>query len=1039
MRHLQRLVVVLVASGLLSWVSTAEAQVTTATLVGQLRDSSGAVIPGATVVATHEGTGVAREATTDVNGEFVLSALPNGPYTVKIELTGFKSLENRGLQLGAGQTLRQTFALQVGALAETVTVAAETPLIETSASLQADSLGSQEVRELPVNRRNLTNLMSLTPGVSTSGAGDVQMNGVAAGGTGVTVDGTEANSNPEARSLAQYGGQNQISVMSLDAIAEVQIVKGVLPAEYGGVAGGQINVISRSGTNTFRGSAFYSGQNEKFNARSFFSSAQQPVGTFHQYGGTLGGPIVRSRAFFFATYEGYRENVQQNLSQVVPNQQVRDEILRALPFPETRTVLEVLPLPTEPIVSSQGVVDPRIGRWRGLGTRKRTENAPLIKGEGAIFNGGTLAVTYSRLRPFTLEPRAVLNNANDREFPNEQDRVAAQLVTTRGRWVSESRVGWNRTYLARLDAFLNVKGPNAPAEILPYGRRMPAFSVTNLFATPRSEIWDMKGITYSVEQKLTRSFQRHLLKAGFRFMRETGGRLNPENPSFTFQTYADLLANVPQSLSTSFGAPPHDSTMDQYSAFIQDDWRLGDRFVLNLGLRYDYYGQVKVKPTTDVPVEIVNFEAPTDLRRLDFGALRDPLRPYEPDGNNLAPRAGFAWTVDEQQQTVVRGGAGLLYSPHLVATVRQSAANPFIPFRTVYNRTEIAARQIRWPLYTDESMPFALADAGGRRSVFSLFDPNMQVPYTIQSMVSVQRSFGQTLAAEVGYLRTDGRDFPLQRQFTQAFDRQTGARPNPALGAPGGYYVDSSQTMLYNGLQTTVRKRFKDSYSWEVNYTLGKSEATQGGDLSAYYIASFENNQDFWDPEFDRGPASNDVRHRVNGSFIVELPTLWNGHRVLRAIIGGWQLSGIAQIRSGSALRVQQPSGIDRSRPDVVPGVELVFSDWRDRCDARGCTYLNAAGFARVPVSPITNATLRPGTYMLDMARGPSSTNVHMTLARNFTVSRGMRMQVRAEAFNVLNMKNFNDPELRINNSEFGRISGASGSRRFQFSSRFTF
>jgi hypothetical protein len=1042
MRHLQWLVV-LVASGLLMPPSPVEAQVTTATLVGQLRDSSGAMIPGAAIVARHEGTGVAREAITDVNGEFVLSALPNGPYTVKIELTGFKTLENHGLQLGAGQTVRQTFSLEVGTLAETVTVAAETPLVETSASLQADSVGSQEVRELPVNRRNLTNLMSLTPGVSTSGAGDVQMNGVAAGGTGVTVDGTEANSNPEARSLAQYGGQNQISVMSLDSIAEVQIVKGVLPAEYGGVAGGQVNVISRSGTNAFHGSAFYSGQNEKFNARNFYSSGAEPVGTFHQYGGTLGGPILRSKAFFFAAYEGYDENVQQNLSQTVPNQQVRDEILRALPFPETRTVLEVLPLPTEPIVSSQGVVDPRIGRWRGLGTRVRTENAPLIKGEGAIFNGGSVAVTYTRLRPFTLEPRAVLDNANDREYPNEQDRVAAQLVTTRGRWVSETRVGWNKTYLARLDKFLNVKGPNAPPEILPYGRRMPAFSVTSLFATPRSEIWDMKGITYSVEQKLSRSFQRHLLKAGFRFMRETGGRLNPENPSFTFQTYADLLANIPQSLSTSFGAPPHDSTMDQYSGFIQDDWRVGDRFVLNLGLRYDYYGQVKVRATTDVPVEIVNFEAPTDLRKMDFGALRDPLRPYEPDGNNVAPRAGFAWTLDQHQRTVVRGGVGVLYSPHLVATVRQSAANPFIPFRTVYNRTEIASRGITWPLYTDESMPFALADAGGKRSVFSLFDPNMEVPYTIQSMVSVQRSFGQTLAAEVGYLRTDGRDFPLQRQFTQAFDRETGDRPNPALGAPGGYYVDSSQTMLYNGLQTTIRKRFKNSYSWEVNYTLGESEATQGGDLSAYYIASsaanFEINQDFWDPEFDRGPASNDVRHRLNGSFIVELPDISHGHRIVNDILGGWQVSGIVQIRSGSALRVQQPSGIDRSRPDVVPGVELVFSDWRDKCDARGCTYLNPAGFARVPVSPRTNATLRPGTYMLDMARGPSSTNVHMTLAKNFPVARGMRMQVRAEAFNVLNMKNYNDPELRITNSEFGRISGAGGSRRFQFSTRFTF
>ncbi len=202
--------------------------------------------------------------------------------------------------------MRQTFTLEVGALAETVTVAGEAPLIETAASLQTDSLGSQEVRELPVNRRNLTNLMSLTAGVNVSGDGMVQMNGVAAGGTGLTVDGTEANSNPEARSLAQYGGQNQISVMSLDSISEVQIVKGVLPAEYGGVAGGQINVISRSGTNNFHGSAFYSGQNEKWNARNFFSTAQQPVGTFNQYGGTLGGPVLRNKAFFFATYEGYQ-------------------------------------------------------------------------------------------------------------------------------------------------------------------------------------------------------------------------------------------------------------------------------------------------------------------------------------------------------------------------------------------------------------------------------------------------------------------------------------------------------------------------------------------------------------------------------------------------------------------------------------------------------------------------------------------------------------------------------------------------------------
>jgi hypothetical protein len=245
--------------------------------------------------------------------------------------------------------------------------------------------------------------------------------------------------------------------------------------------------------------------------------------------------------------------------------------------------------------------------------------------------------------------------------------------------------------------------------------------------------------------------------------------------------------------------------------------------------------------------------------------------------------------------------------------------------------------------------------------------------------------------------------------------------------------------MTYNGLQTSVRKRFSNRYSWDVNYTFSKSEATQGGDLSAYYIASFENNQDFWDPEFDRGPASNDVRHRINGSFIYELPEINNGQGMLNGILGGWQLSGITQFRTGQALRVQQPSGIDRSRPDIVPGVDPVYDDWRDRCDARGCIMLNPAAFARVPVSSVTNATLRPGTYQLDMARGPSALNVHMTVAKAFPLGASQRLQIRAECFNILNRANYRDPELRVNNADFGRITAADGSRVFQFGGRLTF
>jgi len=253
---------------MLAVATIASAQVTTATLYGTVRDASGAIVPGANVVATNEGTGVTREAISDSGGEFVLTALPNGTYSIKIDLQGFKTHLRKGMELGSGQTVRQTFALELGALAETVVVEGTAALIQTATSSQSATLGSQQVNELPVSRRNVTNLLSLAPGVTTSGSGSVQMNGVAAGGTGVTVDGTEANSNPEARSLSQYGGQNQIDVMSIDAIQEVQIIKGVLPAEFGGVAGGQVNMISRSGTNTYRGSSFWSLQNQRLNTQS---------------------------------------------------------------------------------------------------------------------------------------------------------------------------------------------------------------------------------------------------------------------------------------------------------------------------------------------------------------------------------------------------------------------------------------------------------------------------------------------------------------------------------------------------------------------------------------------------------------------------------------------------------------------------------------------------------------------------------------------------------------------------------------------------
>jgi hypothetical protein len=1026
-----------IASSLLA-PSHLHAQVTTATLVGLVRDSSGGAVPGASVIATHEGTGVPREATTDERGEFVLSALPSGPYSIRISLTGFKTYTNQGIQLGSGQTVRQTFSLELGTVEESVTVAGEAPLIETATSSQASTLGSQEVRELPVNRRNVSNLLSLAPGVNMD-EGDVQMSGVAGGGTGITVDGTEANSSPEERSMNQYGSQNQISIMSIDSIAEVQIIKGVLPAEYGGVAGGQVNMISRSGTNTFHGSAFYNLQNERFNARNFFSTTAKPVGTFNQYGGTLGGPVLRNKLFFFTTYEGYHEDRQVILTGSVPYQSVRDALLRSLPFPETAINLDTLPLPTEPIVSSAGVVDPNRGTYRGVHTQFRKENHVVAKGDLAVFNGANLATTYTRLRPYAVTPRINIGGSNDRYFPSEQDRIASQFVMAHGAWVSESRFGWNRTYLPRLDEFFNVRdpNPNKPAEILTFGRAVPFINITNVFSGPSSEVLRLTNRTLSVDQKMSRVVNRHLVKTGFRWVRDTGNKLTTQNPQFQYQTLADALANIPQSINATFGTPEYQSHIWEVGAFLQDDWRIGANLVLNLGVRYDFYAPIKVRPTTSVPAEAVNLAPPTDLRKLDFGPPLDPMHPYQ-SSHNIAPRVGFAWTLNDSK-TVVRGGVGYLYSPHLFATVRQITGDPNAAFRTLWNRTEVASRGLKWPMYNDDIRRIVIAENAGRKSIFSIIDPELEAPYTIQSMLSVQRAVGRTMAVEVGYIRTNGRDFPLLLQFAKAIDRVTGARPNPALGAPGGYYVTSDQTMVYNGLQMAFSKRFSNRYSFEINHTFGKGVATQGGDLASYITADIGSTQDFWDPEFDRGPTEDDVRHRFTGMFIYELPDLSGRRPLVKGVLGGWQISGILNARTGQVLTITQPSGIPGSRPDLVTGVDPILDNWKDSCGALGCNYLNPAAFALVPISTATNATLRPGNYLIGDARGPALWNLNATMAKNFNIGAGRRLQIRVDSFGILNKKNWSEPVQATNASNFGRITGAGGSRTIQVGGRFTF
>src|ERR1043165_53972 len=243
-------------------------QVTTANFYGTVTDSSSASVPSAVVTMVHNDTGAAVSRVSDAAGEFGFDFLRVGTYTLRIEAKGFKRFESKNIELVAGQAVRQTFALEVGAITETVSVEGTAPLVSAASSEQSQTFDSQKVTELPLGRRNVSGVLRLSPGIDIGTGRSPRINGLGASGTGISVDGTDANSNPEQRSIAQYGNINYIDVMSIDAVQEVQMVRGILPAEFGGVVGGQVNLISKSGTNSWHGSLFENYQSHLFNARS---------------------------------------------------------------------------------------------------------------------------------------------------------------------------------------------------------------------------------------------------------------------------------------------------------------------------------------------------------------------------------------------------------------------------------------------------------------------------------------------------------------------------------------------------------------------------------------------------------------------------------------------------------------------------------------------------------------------------------------------------------------------------------------------------
>src|SRR6185295_17758415 len=463
---------------------------------------------------------------------------------------------------------------------------------------------------------------------------------------------------------AAYGNPSYIQIMSLEGIAEVQTVKGIAPAEYSDALGGQVNLITRSGTNQWHGSLFENFQAENLNARNQLLAKNVPL-TFNQFGASSGGAIRKDKIFLFGDYEGYQERSTPVVQGTVPTQAVRDQILAAQPA--FNIVLAPIPLPNQPTAAGATT-----GTYLSARSSQKSDNHVDMKGDVILGVAGRLSLSYSHGRPYYRTPTIFLNGANDRSFNNVQERGGASYTTGGASWTSETHFGYAITDIQRLDAFFNQKNPLNSTEQFAFGQRLPYVSTSLGWNTASSELWSVTGPTWSINSKISKQIGKHSLKFGGDYTHQCCSRTDPQNPEFRYATLAQMLSNTPTTVTANFGNGVYTADISHFGFFAQDEYRIRTDLVLDFGLRNDSYSNLVVHPLGSQGAG-TGFYNPDGILDSSFhvGPVRPQDSPYNPDHLNIAPRFGFSYSPGKAK-TVIRGGFGIFFSSQVPGAMWQT-------------------------------------------------------------------------------------------------------------------------------------------------------------------------------------------------------------------------------------------------------------------------------------------------------------------------------------------------------------------------------
>lgn len=962
------------------------AQVNTATIFGTVTDPSGAAVSQAAVTITNEQTGGTWNTTANAAGEYTFTFLPAGKYSLVTRAAGFKENRSTGLDLAGGQEVRLKYSLALGEVTESVTVTAETPLVNTANAEQGHSVNTLRMMELPTANRDWSTLLQLGAGLTVTNNA-VSMNGLPQDGFRFTVDGADASGSGESETMASLG---YIKAVSLEAVREVNVTSGIAPAESGPTMSGNVNVITKSGTNEFHGSLFENNRLEDFAARNQFLATRPPV-TFNQFGGSLGGPLVKNKLFLFGVFEAYRSRAFASVNGNVPTKEFRERVIAAVPA--MKTYFDTFPLP-----NSSYAAGATTGFYQSAGSSKEDSNHFSVRGDYQVSDGNLLAVRFTHDKPFQLTPR--VSEANKRTFDVRTDKGVVSFIHSSATWSAETRYGYNRYERIRLDHIYTL-GISAITGSLGFSNS--------------GELMENLGTNWSGEQVVALTRGRHSIKLGGLFHLYQSGRNNVTVPEFQFASVADLLANSPSQVTISFGVRPYTLYNWINGYFIQDDFRITRNLIMNAGLRYDHFS---------VPREssgrLFNRTGPFGI-----GPYTDPDSVFQANWMDFSPRLGFAWSVDSK--TAIRWGAGKFTSAHNhfggPVEIVQNAIDE--PNRTVFSAAEAKKYGISYPTTNAAILPLVKGGASISGTVISQHFPQ---PYSFQWTLSLSREVAKDLSIESAYVGNHAVHANVVRKINQV-SPITGQRPYPSYSEYN--YYDGSESVRYNAWQNTLRRRFAHGFQAGAVYTWANTQCFS----NAANIGYPNPPQDTNNIRGEKGPSPFDIRHHFHTDALVELPlhklTDRDG-RGARLALRGWQFSGILTAETGAPLNVTQSTTYASTRPDYVGGNAYAADP------EVTLQYLNKAAFAKTPIGA-GGAPAHFGTLGRNALRLPGFWNLDLALAKNLEFTERYRLQLRCDMFNSLNHTNFSSITTGIDSGSFGRFTATRGARTVQFNARLSF